>query len=79
MATHSSIPTWKISWTEEAGGLQSMGWQRLGYNLVTLSAHTHTHTHTHTELVHDLGPFCLLTWAMSHGSTGGRFNSSLQF
>ena len=25
MATHSSIPVWKILWTEEPGGLQSMG------------------------------------------------------
>ena len=25
MATHSSIPTWKIPWTEEPGGLHSMG------------------------------------------------------
>ena len=25
MATHSSIVAWKISWTEEPGGLQSMG------------------------------------------------------
>ena len=25
MATHSSIPAWKIPWTEEPGGLQSMG------------------------------------------------------
>ena len=25
MATHSSILAWKIPWTEEAGGLQSMG------------------------------------------------------
>ena len=24
MATHSSIPTWKIPWTEEPGGLQSV-------------------------------------------------------
>ena len=46
---------------------------------IQLSDPERTHTHTHTELVHDLGPFCLLTWAMSHGSTGGRFNSSLQF
>ena len=28
MATHSSILTWKISWTEELGQLQSMGSQR---------------------------------------------------
>ena len=26
-ATHSSILAWRISWTEETGGLQSMGWQ----------------------------------------------------
>ena len=25
MATHSSIPAWRIPWTEEPGGLQSMG------------------------------------------------------
>ena len=30
MATHSSILAWKISWTEESGGLQSMGSQRVG-------------------------------------------------
>ena len=29
MATHSSILDWKISWTEEPGGLQSMGSQRV--------------------------------------------------
>ena len=27
MATHSSIHAWKIPWTEEPDGLQSMGWQ----------------------------------------------------
>ena len=31
-ATHSSILAWKISWTEEPGGLQSMGSQRVGHN-----------------------------------------------
>ena len=30
MATHSSILAWKIPWTEEPGGLQSMGSQRIG-------------------------------------------------
>ena len=25
MATHSSVPAWEIPWTEELGGLQSMG------------------------------------------------------
>ena len=32
MATPSSIPAWKIPRTEEHGGLQSMGLQRVGYN-----------------------------------------------
>ena len=35
MATHSSIPAWEILWAEEPGGLQSMGLQRVGHNLVT--------------------------------------------
>ena len=30
MTTHSNILAWKIPWTEEPGGLQSMGLQRLG-------------------------------------------------
>ena len=29
MATHSSIPAWETPWTEEPGGLQSMGLQRV--------------------------------------------------
>ena len=29
MATHSSILAWEIPWTEESGGLQSMGMQRI--------------------------------------------------
>ena len=32
MATHSSILAWKISETEEPGGLQSMGSQRVGHD-----------------------------------------------
>ena len=32
MATHSSILAWKIPWTEEPGGLQSMGSQRVRHN-----------------------------------------------
>ena len=37
MATHSSILAWENPWTEEPGGLRSMGPQRVGYD----SAHTH--------------------------------------
>ena len=32
MATHSSILAWRIPWTEEPGGLQSMESQRVGHN-----------------------------------------------
>ena len=32
MATHSSILAWRIPWTEELGGLQSMGSQRVGHD-----------------------------------------------
>ena len=32
MATHSSIPAWRISWTEEPGGLQSIGSQRVRHD-----------------------------------------------
>ena len=32
MATHSSVLAWRIPWTEEPGGLQSMGSQRVEHN-----------------------------------------------
>ena len=32
MATHSSFLAWRIPWTEEPGGLQSMGSQRVGHD-----------------------------------------------
>ena len=35
MATHSSILAWEIPWTEEPGGLESMGSQRVEYVLAT--------------------------------------------
>ena len=35
MATHSSILAWRIPWTEEPGGLQSTGLQRVGHDLGT--------------------------------------------
>ena len=35
MTTHLSILAWRIPWTEEPGGLQSMGSQRVGHNWVT--------------------------------------------
>ena len=40
MATRSSILAWEIPWTEEPGGLQFMGLQRVEQDLV---AETHTY------------------------------------
>ena len=39
METHSSILAWKIPWTEEPGGLQSMELQRVGHDWVTEHEH----------------------------------------
>ena len=35
MAAHTCVLAWEIPWTEEPGGLQSVGLQRLEYDLVT--------------------------------------------
>ena len=57
MATHSSILAWRIPWTEEPGGLQFIGLQRIRHDWVTNThacarAHTQTHTHTQLGLLH---------------------------
>ena len=38
VATHSSILAWRIQWTEEPGGLQSIGSQRVGQTAVVFKA-----------------------------------------
>ena len=56
MATHSNIPAWKIPWTEDPGGLQSMGVKK---SWTRLSTHTNVltkiikelSTHTHNTLI----------------------------
>ena len=35
MATHSTMLGWRIPWTQEPGGLQSMGPQRVGHDCAT--------------------------------------------
>ena len=44
MVTHSSILAWEIPWTEEPGGLQSMGSQWVRQDLVTKQQTTTTST-----------------------------------
>ena len=49
MATHSSILAWRIPWTEEPGGLQSTGLQRIGHDWAT---HTTSQLHlSHTRVM----------------------------
>ena len=38
MATHSSILAWRIPWTEEPGGPQSMGSRRVGHDQATIAS-----------------------------------------
>ena len=49
MATHSSILAWRIPWTEEHGGLQSTGSQRVGHDWVTLITYRWCEQPTHWE------------------------------
>ena len=43
LAAHSSILARKIPWTEEPGGLQSMGHKRVGHDLVTKQQQQHVY------------------------------------
>ena len=54
MATHSSILAWRIPWTEEPGGLQSMGSQRAGHDRAA------EHTQINTVFVRCNGTYILL-------------------
>ena len=61
MAIHSSILTWEIPWTEEPGGLQSMGSKKVRHNLVTKQESEFlslTQTHMVCVLL-DFGPHAL--------------------
>ena len=49
IATHSSILAWENQWTEEPGGLQSMGLKRVGHDLVT-----------NNKSIYDIGTIILL-------------------
>jgi len=51
MATHSSILAWEIPWTEEPGGLQFKGLQRVGHNQATKQ-------NTYTEWINNKVSLC---------------------
>ena len=50
MVTHSSILAWRIPWTKEPGGLQSIGSQRVGHDWATSLHFTSLHLQTETSL-----------------------------
>ena len=70
MATHSSTLAWKIPWTEEPGGLQSMGSLRVGHDWATsLSLFTF---HFHALEKEMATYFSVLAWRISGtGEPGG--------
>ena len=51
MATHSRILAWRIPWTEEPGGLQSMGSQRVRHDGAPRQTHDLTVLITHSSCV----------------------------
>ena len=64
MAAHSSILAWRIPWTEESDGLQSMGSHRLGHDWSDL-AYMHMYIPGKTEtILSSLGT--ILRWARLH-------------
>ena len=61
MATHSNILAWRIPWTEEPGGLQFMGPQRVGHDWAT---NTHTHQYQILDAENTVAQFP--SWGASH-------------
>ena len=62
MATHSSILAWRIPWTEEPGGLQSIGLQRVGHDWTTKHQHIQVSIHNSpTQYINVCNIFIILT------------------
>ena len=70
MATHSTIFTWRISWTEEPGRLQSMGLQRVKMQLKRLSTYKTRAVGNDSILVHsedrDPSGVCVISFHLCH-------------
>ena len=52
MTAHSSILAWRIPWTEEPGGLQSIGLQRAGHNSLCPAILAHAHGKLSSGMLH---------------------------
>ena len=74
MATHSSILTWRIPWTEETDGLHSMGSQRVRHDWVT---NTHTKQNIYFSSVQSLSRVWLFAtpWTAAHQASLSITNS----
>ena len=65
MATYSSILGWRIPWTEEPGGLQTTGLQRVGYDSVT---NTHAQSLESQLLTHPKELSTQIKWGRRDGN-----------
>ena len=73
MATHSSTLAWKIPWTEEPGGLQSLVLQ--SWTHIYIHTHTYRHLRLCSLLIRECGQMCVcskswwsqLGWAKNYG------------
>ena len=68
MATHSSILAWRSPWTEEPGGLQSMGLQRVGHDWATFTLPSGPVVKTHASNVRDMGSISGQGTKIAHAS-----------
>ena len=62
MATHSSLLTWRIPWTEEPGGLQSMGSKRVRQDWSNLAGKSTVGCRKHTTLPVHMGGLRYLSY-----------------
>ena len=74
MATHSSILAWRIPWTEEPGGLQSMGSQRVGYDWNDLA-----HVNGHNQKINGFQGLVGKGWIGTSQGCLGQWNSSVGY
>ena len=72
MATHSSILAWRIPWTEDPGGLQSMGLQRVGHDWRDLA-------HIHANQTKIYGIFSVCQAGLFVSNIGSLFNPRVTF
>ena len=69
MASHSSILAWEVQWTEEPGGLQSIGLQRIRHDLQTKPPPPDTPVEgTATSMIQQQPQSCIFSEIIPKGS-----------